>query len=1446
MKTSIIAFIICFVSFSYNSFCQYDIIVEPYLIGGNCYGNIMVEVNGTSGPFEIQLFYAETDLQVGTRSYSDIKSGTELNIEGIYKDNYYIKISDRFGCSYVEEVLGFDCGCILKINSIPNQVKSPSGCNLNNGKIEHDFSKPPFNFITGAQGSLNFSLNAMYDGASLLFDNLDAGMYTLIVTDEVGCTDEIIIDLISEGSDLQILGVGITNTCEYQNNGSISIYPYSSSNTDLFASWSNGGIGYYQSDLSAGEYCVTVNDTKTNCSINSCFSVQSINDNGPITDLSLVYASASCNSGNNGFAQLLTSGGTPPFDYNWDNDEFNNNNISAYLIPGNNCVTVTDICGNSEFLCFDIENCELNIFPILSHPSSETSSDGSISLNLDNNCSVDILWSNGSNSQILSDLSSGTYSVTISNESCVYVETFILKTDCEPIASIPILLTDFEPPVFGELGYYNFDFSELEIPFSVKFQDSEGSILYSKYFNSTLDDFTIEIISNANVNEVYTLMISDDCGVVNSLQYSFDCSNLNYYFGWQFSCNQCVSDDCELINSFSTSNPVTSDYIEITWHFYERIGSTYSDEVLLAEGQTINGQYFGPMEIEIPGSGRLYTGFRNFSTGCQAYFYDSFSEEIESCNLLAGNVDFYNYTVVTGVSHSISCGENVIQNFSRDYFEYFPIDNDSPCKSGGFLIIDSDCVSEVYNVPSSNTHEYIELGDGCFACIFDNQIFTEISTQFPVYVENCIDEIGVTVVIDIESELPDDPNTGNDHDISECTSGPWFFIWKDNCLYDVYCLESGVYLDTWAIPGPICSYIRSDGTCINILNCSFEGNCDAIVLDSDPECDDNSLFCDNVINEIDCPLIDFSIIEDFNSPNGCHSEFEANSFNNSNLVYFNKNFRSTFEPIVILGSISGNDNEPGYPILLDIDSVSFSYKIQEWLYQDGVHDKESLSYIYGRPGKSEISGLLAEFGSINGVNHEWKTVTFNNPYSTTPVVFCSQSSINDPTPALIQIKNVTSESFQIRLREEQASSNQQHSYEKINYFASEVGQGLIGNKQVIVGLTDNVVGDSPYTLSFNSQFALSPILIAHTQTTNSNDVGILRHLSLSENSVQFWVDEETSFDSETYHEYEAVGYLLIENDSDCIEDCDCQLVSANASSCGIQYEIEGKNCKDFKLVCTNLSGFYFENNLLVEGFHQIDDIIENETYTVALVSEGNYCDEQIIEEILINSCVPPSQVCSVINDNASGNNNWQEQFISDGDGYLRILFDSYTIPDQIIINLNGIEVSNSGHFSRSGSQQIIDQLWSDCNVIRGLGYDFVDTITLNVNDIIEVFIIADNCNYGNTLWNLNVECFGPNELVASKASKPDIITRGNKENLIQYTDFKLYPNPASDVLNIDLPNLNQPVSIYFYDISGNYINSIIDVTENKVSCSLNNFPIGLYFVRIVGDNFKFNFKMVKS
>ena len=217
--------------------------------------------------------------------------------------------------------------------------------------------------------------------------------------------------------------------CYGQNNGLINAIVSGGSGNYTFE-WSNGETSQVISNLSSGIYSVVVSDD------NGCLVEESQIEIMEPAELlvSGVTNNVSCNGSFDGAIDIFVSGGVGGYSFYWSNGEVTEdlNSLSA----GNYSVIVLDSNGCSQTIDFEITEPEaMAISENHSNISCNSGSDGSIDITVSGGTGIyDFSWSNGENSEDISNLTEGTYSVTASDENGCSISIDIDITEPEELS----------------------------------------------------------------------------------------------------------------------------------------------------------------------------------------------------------------------------------------------------------------------------------------------------------------------------------------------------------------------------------------------------------------------------------------------------------------------------------------------------------------------------------------------------------------------------------------------------------------------------------------------------------------------------------------------------------------------------------------------------------------------------------------------------------------------------------------------------------------------------------------------------------------------------------------------------------------------------------------------------------------------------------------------------
>lgn len=145
-------------------------------------------------------------------------------------------------------------------------------------------------------------------------------------------------------------------------------------------------------------------------------------------NLTFTKLNASCNSGDDGWAEAHVSGGTAPYTYEWTNGETTSK--IENITTNNYFVVVTDSKGCTvQGSIFVGDPKGILATETVKNPTCFQGNDGSIQLNVTGgNLPYSYLWNTGATTKDLNNVAAGNYDVTIScPDCCVFKRKFTLK-----------------------------------------------------------------------------------------------------------------------------------------------------------------------------------------------------------------------------------------------------------------------------------------------------------------------------------------------------------------------------------------------------------------------------------------------------------------------------------------------------------------------------------------------------------------------------------------------------------------------------------------------------------------------------------------------------------------------------------------------------------------------------------------------------------------------------------------------------------------------------------------------------------------------------------------------------------------------------------------------------------------------------------------------------------
>lgn len=278
--------------------------------------------------------------------------------------------------------------------------------------------------ITVDGGNSPFSFLWSNGATTSTISDLNGGQYQVTVTDSVGCeaTGTYTVD---EPTEVIYSLTGTDITCPDGSDGSITSQ-VSGGSPPFTYSWSTGATSPNLSELPAGEYTLTITDD------NGCtFTVITTLTQPEPLNVEAETSPATCHDSEDASISLTVSGANGGFQYAWS-DGSNSAQI-ANLAAGTYTVTIAD----QQDCSFERTYTVTAPPPIAANAtiedvSCEGNEDGAITLQTTGgNGGFTYNWSTGSMNNIISDLATGFYSVTITDqEGCTLEEDYnIVVTD---------------------------------------------------------------------------------------------------------------------------------------------------------------------------------------------------------------------------------------------------------------------------------------------------------------------------------------------------------------------------------------------------------------------------------------------------------------------------------------------------------------------------------------------------------------------------------------------------------------------------------------------------------------------------------------------------------------------------------------------------------------------------------------------------------------------------------------------------------------------------------------------------------------------------------------------------------------------------------------------------------------------------------------------------------
>ena len=274
--------------------------------------------------------------------------------------------------------------------------------------------------ITASGGTPPYSYQWSSGHVTDVADQLPQGVYYVDVTDARGC---VVSDSVTINENSQIINniSSVPVSCYDGSDGSATVSSSGGTGSLIF-NWSTGSSNTTITNQSFGEYWVKVEDEL------GCFTIDTIEISQPKPlKLQLFTTDVKCNGGSDGAISSTATGGTAPYNYDWS---LSGNSFSStqnlFALPSSDepyVLTVTDdnSCQSSVLAFVNepdslvLDTSHLVSAYCLNIPTGEVSVIASGGF-LNTNSSYSFLWNTGESEAVLTNKTSGSYTVIVEDD----------------------------------------------------------------------------------------------------------------------------------------------------------------------------------------------------------------------------------------------------------------------------------------------------------------------------------------------------------------------------------------------------------------------------------------------------------------------------------------------------------------------------------------------------------------------------------------------------------------------------------------------------------------------------------------------------------------------------------------------------------------------------------------------------------------------------------------------------------------------------------------------------------------------------------------------------------------------------------------------------------------------------------------------------------------------
>jgi subtilisin-like proprotein convertase family protein len=592
--------------------------------------------------------------------------------------------------------------------------------------------------------------------------------------------------VLTQPLEMTVSGVSTNATCG-SSNGSVNISAINGSG-NLIYNWSNGETTEDLVNVPAGSYSVTVTDA------NGCVATQNFNVNNSGTLFATAQVSnVTCFGGTNGSINITPSGGTLPYTYSWSNGA-PTQDISG-LLAGNYTYTITDNIGCQYSSTITVGQAQQILVTANSIANEQCNTDnGSIDINVSGgNGSYGYQWSNGSISQDLVNLTSGTYTVNIIDGlGCNGSASFQIAnnlTGCSNFCYLDVEANNVSPSSCGTAsGAIDVNILNAQAPFTITWNSNQSTEDITNLIPGTYS-ITVLDAANCSVTETFTiqnstnglsivspLITQETCGFDNgSIDITVQGGIAPYSYSWS---NSAVTQDISGLSAGSYTVSVTDNTGCSANASYTIINNSGSLQVTGSVASALCSSNNGSIVQTVTGA-----------SGALNFLWSNSATTQSISGLAPGD---YICTVTDGSGCSVSNTYTVGQNSGNVALTGILVTNEVCSNNQGAINITVSGNGLTYLWSNGSTAEDIMgLSAGNYSCIISNAQGCSVNTG----VISLINSPGSMVVSNQSVTPATCGNSSGAIDVSVFNgTAPYSYSWSNGATtQDINGLSSGVF-----------------------------------------------------------------------------------------------------------------------------------------------------------------------------------------------------------------------------------------------------------------------------------------------------------------------------------------------------------------------------------------------------------------------------------------------------------------------------------------------------------------------------------------------------------------------------------------------------------------------------------------------------------------------------